>query len=529
MTRKMKAFAGCALLAAPLFVACGSSSGIAAIATGDQRGNITEPAAPPVCTQLASQPASPNPQNETAGTNLDTARIQSALNKCAAGRAVELTASAASANPSTFLSGPLTLPSGVSLIVDRGVTLFASRQAALYDDPRIPLATHCGQHDNFGKSCLPFITIPKRASGSGIYGSGAIDGQGGQPMIYPSGWGAPSFCLSSSMPANFPSSTMSWWDLANCAAVIHHTPGGASVRQNTPMLVVAVDAGDLTFSGITLQNSPKAHLVLEQSKNITVWGIKINTPSDLASYGLPRAHNTDGVDLSNVSNATVAHSYINAGDDHIAIASRAGAPGAPSSNITIASDHLYGGHGVSIGSGTSGGVQNVLVEDIVMNGGPKMAAITAIHIKSNDEHGGAVSRITYRNFCIGNVRYPIWFDTGYQHLSGTSKPSYRDIYINNVSIFADVAGSGKIVFDGSGAEGPLQVTLQDVLIDHPNEADSDASNNTALNLLGKINFLPHGDGVSLNPASFAPEKQAQPSAACKSALAEPPPFQIWGQ
>jgi polygalacturonase len=525
VARKTKTFVGFALLAAPLFVACGTRPGVAAIATGDQRGAITEPATPPACARLAPQSSPQNPQNETAGTNLDTSRIQSALSECGIGHAVELSASAAPSSQSAFISGPLSLPSGVSLIIDKGVTLFASRQTGVYDNPRKPQATHCGEYDGYGRSCRPFITVEAGASGSGVYGPGVIDGQGGQPMIYPPGWGPPSFCQSSSMPANFPSSTMSWWDLANCAAVINHSPGATTTaKQNTPTLIEAIGTSNLTFSGVTLQNSPHAHMLLEQSKNITVWGIKINSPSDLASYGLPRAHNTDGIDLGNVINVTIANSYINDGDDYIAIGSKAGAPDAPSSNITIAGDNMYGGHGVSIGSITSGGIQNVLMQDILVNGGPHMAAIAAIHIKSNGANGGPVGTITYRRFCIGNVKYPIWLDTGYKHLSGGSKPTYSNIEIEDVSIFADVPGSGKIVFDGSGAEGHLQVSMKDVLIDHPDEANSDASNSTDLNLLGKINFLPHGDGVALGPGVFAQEKQAQPSAACKSALAAAPPF-----
>jgi polygalacturonase len=346
-------------------------------------------------------------------------------------------------------------------------------------------------------------------------------------MIYPADWAAPAFCQSASMPAGFPTAAMSWWDLANCAGVFDHTQGGAVARQSAPILIEAIGASDLTFSGVTLQNSPHAHLVIELSRNITVWAIKINSP-DIGGYGMARAHNTDGIDLGNVSNVTIAHSFINDGDDHIAIASRAGAPGAPSSNITIVGDSLYGGHGVSIGSGTSGGIQNVLVEDVVVNGGPRGAAITAIHIKSNPQYGGPVSRITYRNVCIGNVRYPIWLDTGYKKLSGGTKPSYTGIDIDNVSIFADAPGTGKIVFDGSGAERHLQVTLQDVLIDHPEEANSDASNNADLTLAGKVSFLPHGEGVSVSPGGFAPDRTSQPSAACRAALDAPPPFKISG-
>jgi polygalacturonase len=515
MQRTPAIFVGVALLGAS---ACGLASGASAAATGDPRNITAAPAVPAVCTTLPPQGASP--RAETVGTQLDTARIQAALGRCGAGHAVRLSGGA-------FLSGPLTLPSGVSLIVGDGATLYASRQAGVYDDALKPGVAHCGQYDHAGKSCRPLISLARNGGGGGVYGPGVIDGQGGQSIIYPTGWGAPPLCSSSAMPPGFPSNTMSWWDLANCVDVVNiRKLSDTTMNQSNPVLVRAFGGHDLTFSGVTLQNAPKSHLQTPESSNVTIWGIKINTPSDFDSYGMARAHNTDGIDFINSSNVTIAYSYINAGDDHIAIAAKAGSLHGPSSNITIAHDHLYGGHGVSIGSLTSGGVRNVLAEDIVVDGGPNMAALTGIHIKSNGENGGTVENVTYRRFCVRNARYPIWIETTYQHKPGNSNIIYRNIYIDDLSVFNQVPGSGRIVIDGSGATAPIQLTLQDVLIDNPQEANASVSRNASINLIGRQSFVPKGSSVAVAPGAYQMDERTKPGPACQGPLSQPPPFAI---
>jgi polygalacturonase len=59
------------------------------------------------------------------------------------------------------------------------------------------------------------------------------------------------------------------------------------------------------------------------------------------------------------------HSYINTGDDNIAI--KAGSTGG-STNITISHNHFYRGHGVSIGSETDGGASAIRVFDLSIEG-----------------------------------------------------------------------------------------------------------------------------------------------------------------
>src|SRR5471030_2451384 len=83
--------------------------------------SVSEPSPPPSCAVLtAIGPAA----------IVDEApRIQAAIDHCAAGHAVRLSAGAERAD---YHAGPLVLRSGVSLLIDGGVTLYASTNASLY-------------------------------------------------------------------------------------------------------------------------------------------------------------------------------------------------------------------------------------------------------------------------------------------------------------------------------------------------------------------------------------------------------------
>lgn len=111
---------------------------------------------------------------EAAESKPDTVRIQKALEGCPAGEAVKLV----KGNGNAFLAGHLSVPSGVTLWVDEGVTLFASRNPRDFDVG----ANSCGTEDGTNDGCLPLISI-KNGTGNGIVGDGVIDGRGGQKMI----------------------------------------------------------------------------------------------------------------------------------------------------------------------------------------------------------------------------------------------------------------------------------------------------------------------------------------------------------
>ena len=115
---------------------------------------------------------------------------------------------------------------------------------------------------------------------------------------------------------------------------------------------------DFTLYKITLKNSPNFHVVYDRGNGFTAWGVVINTADK-------RARNTDGIDPASATNVTITRSYINTGDDDVAI--KAGSTG-PSSNITISHNHFYRGHGVSIGSETDGGAHAIRVFDLSIDG-----------------------------------------------------------------------------------------------------------------------------------------------------------------
>lgn len=381
-------------------------SALAALALGgmasaqDSR-TVTEPVMPPSCAVLVAAAAQ-------AGRD-DAPRIQAAIDKCAPGHALHL---APGSGRHAFVSGPLNLRSGVTLAIDAGATLYASTDPAAYDRG----GKACGTIDNSGRGCRPLISADD-ISGAGIMGEGEIDGQGGHLID-----GKPE----------------SWWQIARRAQK-------EKARQNVPRLIEVSRSRDFTMHRITLRNSPNFHVTLNRVDGFTAWGVRIDTPHD--------ARNTDGIDPISSRNVTIAHSFIRTGDDNVAI--KAGNNG-PSENISILHNHFYSGHGMSIGSETNGGVRNVLVEGLDMDG-----TTAGLRIKSNDTRGGEVRGIAYRNVCLRNVKAPIFIGTHYEpQPPGTLIPSYAGITMERVHSVS----AGKVLLQGYDEQHPLLLAVRDVVV-----------------------------------------------------------------
>ncbi len=124
-----------------------------AVATGDAR-TVTEPSFPATCQTLFASFHDVNEDVplsvETGNTNLDQARLQAALNACTGtNQAVELSMDASGNN--SFLTGPISIPAGVILLIDPGVTLYFSRNAQDYDTTQ---GTHtCGTVSSSSNTC----------------------------------------------------------------------------------------------------------------------------------------------------------------------------------------------------------------------------------------------------------------------------------------------------------------------------------------------------------------------------------------
>lgn len=368
---------------------------------------VAEPREPGACASLRAGLVSTDStlaaQDETRS---DTARIQEAIDRCPSGQAVAL---GPDASRTAFLSGPLTLRPGVTLLVEAGVTLFGSRNPRDYD---VAPGT-CGVVDDSGRGCKPLIHVSQ--DDAAIMGPGTIDGRGGERLI---------------------DGSESWWDLAQDAK-------RSSRHQNCPRLIVAEHADNFTLYRITLKNSPNFHVVFSGGRGFTAWGVVIETPAT--------ARNTDGIDPISARDVTITHCSIHTGDDQVAI--KAG-NGGPSANITVAHNHFYTGHGMSIGSETNGGVHSVRVTDLSID-----HADNGLRIKSNSTRGGLVDDVVYDDVCVRATKNPIVLETTYASPDSVGPrdkiPVYRHIVFRDVRI----AGPGLIAIEGFDPQHRLGVTF----------------------------------------------------------------------
>jgi polygalacturonase len=251
-------------------------------------------------------------------------------------------------------------------------------------------------------------------------GEGVIDGRGGEVME---------------------GKAETWWQLARRAQ-------RERLHQNVPRLVVIDDARDFTLHRVTLRNSPNFHVTLHGVDGFTAWGVKIDTPAD--------ARNTDGIDPVSSRNVSIVASFIRTGDDNVAI--KAGRDG-PSENISNIDNHFYNGHGMSIGSETVGGVRNVRVERLTMEG-----STSGLRIKSDVSRGGRVQDVRYVDVCMRNVGKPIDLDTRYDRdARGDSVPVYTGLSFERIAVAdstleATTQCEGRFVPFGRGedrrAQGP---------------------------------------------------------------------------
>lgn len=397
MTRRERMTVGSAPALLLLFAACASAQ---------DRRRVTEPEVPPVCATLEAANALPLDE-----TKSDTARIQAALDQCTAGGAVALVVNGDSnSDGDSFLSGPLFLRGGVTLLVGKGATLYASRNPREYE----LRPGSCGIITEAGHGCRALLN-GEGLENAAVMGDGVIDGRGGEKIL---------------------GSDLTWWELADKARA-----GG---NQNNPRLLVLTKCRNFTLYGITFRNSPNFHVSFSNTDGFTAWGVKILAPK--------RARNTDGIDPANSTNVTIAYSWIDTGDDNVAI--KAGGTG-PSTHMTIAHNHFYSGHGISIGSETDAGVEAIRVTDLSID-----SADNGIRIKSNKFRGGLVHDVVYEDVCIRNTANPILFDT---HYPGDGKrsdliPRFEDITLRDVHI----EGGGKITLDNFDAEHPLGIFFERV-------------------------------------------------------------------
>ncbi|KLD73060.1 polygalacturonase [Xanthomonas hyacinthi DSM 19077] len=420
----------------------------------------------------------------------DTMRIQNAIADCPAGSAVRLVVGAN--GKSGFLTAPLTLKSGVTLWIDQGATLFASRNPQDYDTG----VGTCGiANTDKIKSCKPLI-YSSATIGSGIVGDGKIDGRGGSVLTTGPNAGK-----------------RSWWDVA-------YQNVTDKLIQHAPRMLQIENSRDFTLYAVTLENSPNFHVFTDNVVGMTAWGIKILTPSLVYSqpgYKCPAgttpdvrtpatcftpetAKNTDGFDPGQSRNVLLAYSYISTGDDDVAIKAHASSKASnPSTDMVFINNTIIYGHGFGFGSEADTGIHRILVRNLSIDGHNANDAITdpasnnGLRIKSDISRGGLVSDIAFENICMRNVARPLVFDAFYSKPANAGLspeyPRFEGITLRNVhSLGSRDFGAGQLSFYGymdAKQSFPITIAMDNVVLEG-----------------GPISFAPpHNGGPGANPAA----------------------------
>ncbi len=317
------------------------------------------------------------------GTKLwfDTEAFQKAIDDCAAkgGGTVRVPRG-------MYLVGPLFLKSNINFKVEKYAEVLAATDAALYGTTDHPVTPQ-------GKSSkYSFLNITD-AENVAVTGEGLIDGQGAV-----------------------------WWERMRAywrGNTSFASSGDARQNQSDtrPRLVMVRGSRNVLFQGVRFENSPSFNIVLRNSEDITIDHVSIIAPA--------HAPNTDAIDPIDSRNVLITNNTISCGDDVVAIKGNgpdAKHPDAVSANIVIRGNTILQGRGISIGSGTQGGVKHVLAENNTFDG-----SMYGFRIKTRRGHGGEVSDVVFRNNTMRNVQMAFVISGYYEYKPLDPKEAERQV------------------------------------------------------------------------------------------------------
>jgi polygalacturonase len=189
-----------------------------------------------------------------------------------------------------------------------------------------------------------------------------------------------------------------------------------------------------------------------------------------------------------LKNFVFAYNYVSTGDDDMAFKGSqnpspagSGLPGIDGNRdvrsdrkygMVVAHNHIYYGHGISVGSETNAGVTNIQVYDNSFNDSEE-----GLRIKSDYARGGEVSNVHYKNICVKNGQNALLFTPYYSTKAlpavGPLFPNFHDITMENVRIQGKTAVKLQGFQANTGGFGnpayPLGMSMTNVVADSPDD------------------------------------------------------------
>jgi polygalacturonase len=298
------------------------------------------------------------------GATLDTAAIQKAIDAAAKVQGTVVVP------PGAYRTGAIFLKSGIEFRIEKGATLLGSQNIADY--PMMP--TRVAGIEMTWPAALVNVYEQSHVH---IDGPGTVDGDGKK-----------------------------WYDLYWKMRREEYEPKGirwaADYDCRRPRLIQVYNSSDVAIQGLSLRRPGFWTVHICYSRSVTVDGLDIRNNTD------GKGPSTDGIDIDSSSAVTVTHCSIECNDDAICLKAGRDADGLrvnrPTRDVTIRDNTVVAGAaGVTIGSETSGGIRDVLVDGLrVLAGAPN-----GILFKSASTRGGTIENITIRNVEMTGVATPV--------------------------------------------------------------------------------------------------------------------------
>jgi hypothetical protein len=316
------------------------------------------------------------------GVRLNTEAIQAAIDACteAGGGTVYFPAG-------RYLSGTIYLKSNVTVHLETGAVLVGSK--SLKDYPAT-IPDYRSYTDNYTEKSLIY---GENLENIAIEGRGTVDGQGA------------------------------------------YFKGPYKVR---PYLIRLIQCRNISFSGVTLENSPMWVLHFLACDEVNVDGISIHSRVN---------RNNDGIDIDCCQRVRISNCEISTGDDAIVLKSTSNRP---SRNVTISNCVLSSYcNALKMGTESNGGFQNIAISNCAIYD----TRLTGIALEIVD--GGAMDHVTVSNITIQKIGTPIFIrlgDRARPFVEGGARPQVgklRNVLISNVQ----VTGAGRIGCAVSGIPG----------------------------------------------------------------------------
>lgn len=329
-----------------------------------------------------------------------------------------------------WLTGLISLKDNIDLHMEKNAIVMATPDRSLH------FKVKDGVKD---KKCSPLISASKRKNIS-ITGEGVIDGNGAmwrpvkRSKVSDTEWKE-----FTQMGGTQTEGGKLWFpfNLKHYDNIAATPEAQESMRTH---LIRLTDCDRVLVSGVTIQNSPKFHLIPTRCTNVIVDGTTIRCPWN--------AQNGDALDISCCRNVLLVNNTIDAGDDGICMKGGAGkkaAPDGPCENILIQDNTVYHAHGgFVIGSEFSNGMKNIVVRHNLFSG-----TDTGLRFKSGIGRGGKTEGIYVSDIVMTDIKdEAIIFECSYADKKYSVKedngkvvvpknaecvPEWSDIHISNVT------------------------------------------------------------------------------------------------